>query len=371
MKVLVACPLSSRGAMGDNLRQITLDLARAGVEVSAIVPGPYVLSEFSHCSRTLHVTTPKSRPFTYIDPGRLRRIRDFIRSVDPDVLFFYGPHPMNVLIAAMRSRDTRLVYWLHDPIQHLGGRSLYAAVYEYHDRWFLGRADGVVVSYEGARSTVAARGVPADRIGVVYLGFLENFRVAPVQEANLDFIFFGRLERYKGLDVLAQALKRLREEGRVFQAVVAGPGEIAAVAPDLYDLVHSGHVAVHERYLPDSELSAMVGRARVCVLPYRDATGTQTVQIAAYHARPVVASRVGCFPEYVLDGVTGRLCDPGDSGSLAELLRDALSNPEVWARMGRAARQIWFEGQRCNRALAESLIRYLEDICQRPPRVRA
>jgi len=54
---------------------------------------------------------------------------------------------------------------------------------------------------------------------------------------------------------------------------------------------------------------------------------------------PVVAAAVGGIPELIVDGVSGFLVAPGDSASLARVLRKLLLERELGARIGAAARE--------------------------------
>ena len=55
---------------------------------------------------------------------------------------------------------------------------------------------------------------------------------------------------------------------------------------------------------------------------------------------PVIASRVGGITEAVLDGVNGRLVEPGDSAELAAALAELLADPDRLTDLGRAGRRI-------------------------------
>ena len=54
--------------------------------------------------------------------------------------------------------------------------------------------------------------------------------------------------------------------------------------------------------------------------------------------RSVVASAVGGIPEVVVEGVTGRLVAPGDTGGLAAAITDLLRDPDLARAMGQAGR---------------------------------
>jgi len=73
-------------------------------------------------------------------------------------------------------------------------------------------------------------------------------------------------------------------------------------------------------YVPAAEVPALFAEADALVLPYRSATASQNVWMAHEHGIPVIATRVGSFPEQVADGVDGLLCDPDDVASLTEAL---------------------------------------------------
>ena len=55
--------------------------------------------------------------------------------------------------------------------------------------------------------------------------------------------------------------------------------------------------------------------------------------------RPQVATSIGGIPKIIDDGVTGFLAPPGDVPALAEKITAILSDDDLAARMGDAARQ--------------------------------
>ena len=92
------------------------------------------------------------------------------------------------------------------------------------------------------------------------------------------------------------------------------------------------------------------------VMPYRDATGSQVPQTAFTYGTPVIATAVGCLPEYVTDEVNGLLVPPGDPASLATAVERLLRDEALWGSLSGGARKSAKE-QFSNDALAAQLLR--------------
>ena len=132
-------------------------------------------------------------------------------------------------------------------------------------------------------------------------------------------LFFGIVRPYKGLDVLLRALAAGPPQVRLTVA-----GEFWGGVDDTRALIASlgleERVDLRPGYVPAAEVPALFAEADALVLPYRSATASQNVWMAHEHGIPVIATRVGSFPEQVADGVDGLLCDPDDVASLTEAL---------------------------------------------------
>ncbi|MGH7347487.1 MAG: glycosyltransferase, partial [Candidatus Rokuibacteriota bacterium] len=88
-----------------------------------------------------------------------------------------------------------------------------------------------------------------------------------------------------------------------------------------------------------------------------------SLRLACDLGTPVVATAVGSFREFLTDGVTARLVEPGDAAALVRALEDVLARPEDAARMAQAARALatstwsWAESAKATRQLYETLAR--------------
>lgn len=169
-------------------------------------------------------------------------------------------------------------------------------------------------------------------------------------------LYVGRVEqssRWKGLQVLVDALPRLRALVPDARLTVVGSGDdvvaLQKQAADLgvADLVEwAGHV-------DHAALPAYYSRAGVTVLP--SLTEAESFGMALAEAIacgcPVVGSDVGGIPYVVRDGVDGRLVPPGDPVALADALAEVLTGemqvePSRWAWRGDEMESVMREAAR-------------------------
>ena len=145
-------------------------------------------------------------------------------------------------------------------------------------------------------------------------------------------LYVGRVERssrWKGLQVLVDALPRLRGLVPGVRLAVVGDGDdVEALQKQAADLGVADLVDWHGRVAHD-ELPAHYRRAGATVLPSLTESESfgMTLAEALACGCPVVGSDVGGIPFVVRDGVDGRLVPPGDATALADALADVLLNP--------------------------------------------
>jgi glycosyltransferase involved in cell wall biosynthesis len=193
-------------------------------------------------------------------------------------------------------------------------------------QWLRWKADRVIVHGPRMRAELAelSGARAAGRIDVIPHGMLgrtgiddDGSRYEPA-----TFLFFGRIEAYKGLRQLLDACDALRSRGHDFRLVVAGTGE------DLER--HRGRIAAAawidliDRYISAAEVPKLFRRAMAVVLPYTDATQSGVAAMAFAFSRPVIATGVGDVPDVVIDGRTGLLVPPRDGKALAEAMERLL-----------------------------------------------
>lgn len=140
-------------------------------------------------------------------------------------------------------------------------------------------------------------------------------------------LFFGRIQPYKGLNFLVDALAKLDRRGfNKFRLVIAGEPQKEArqywlgVSEKLQRSGIEEFVLAHIRFIPDEETEIFFKAADIVALPYRDIYQSGILFLAYSFGVPVVATDVGSFREEIVEGTTGYLCHQDDAESLSRAI---------------------------------------------------
>jgi glycosyltransferase involved in cell wall biosynthesis len=261
-----------------------------------------------------------------------------IRRHRPDVVHLQHGHLWFNLTLWLLPRRAAFVVTVHDPLPHAGDDESRKTPLRVMRRGYR-RADRLIAHGAVlADITAGAHGVDRSSIAVVpHPAIGDASAHAAVAEVAGEILFFGRIWAYKGLDVLIAAQPRISAHVPHARIVIAGRGEdlarYRALMGDNLDAF-----VVRNEYVDDDEAARLFRRAAVVVLPYREASQSGVVAMAATYGRPIVATRVGALPEAIDEGVTGLLVPPGDPDALADAVVQLLGDDTLRAAMGRNAR---------------------------------
>jgi phosphatidylinositol alpha-1,6-mannosyltransferase len=212
------------------------------------------------------------------------------------------------------------------------------------------RSSDTTIAVSRYTRDVAIRvGVSRERLAVIPPGVDLPPDGAPARapDPRPTLLTVARLtDRYKGHDVMIDALGRLRAEEPDVHWVVVGDGPLRA---ELEQRTRAAGLSANVTFLgavDDATRDAWFARAHVFAMPSRlppGGAGGEGFGIAYLEAAargvPSVAGRVAGAVDAVVDGETGVLVDPTDAAAVAGAIGLLLREPERARRLGEAARE--------------------------------
>ena len=185
----------------------------------------------------------------------------------------------------------------------------------------------ILAVHEGMVPYLVRGGIPRHLIRVLRNPVIPWCKDRVTAERNRQVLFVGRLERDKGVDLLAEAARRA---GAILTVVGDGPlrGELSVQYPEVKFLGHR-----HPR-----EITAIAREARILVSPsrWRETFGLTTLE-ALTSGIPVVVSQFALIAREVSEHGFGLACNPYDQDALAATLATLLRDDEMVAAMSRRA----------------------------------
>jgi len=137
-------------------------------------------------------------------------------------------------------------------------------------------------------------------------------------QASLELLFFGFVRPYKGLGILVEAMRILKEDNIHLNIV----GEWWQNDPDLRQKIKSDpRIRLIDRYVSDDEAGEFFSMADAVILPYHSATGSAVASLAVHYQKPVIYSRLPSLTEMAgKNAIWGLSFDPDNSGDLARAI---------------------------------------------------
>ncbi len=201
----------------------------------------------------------------------------------------------------------------------------------------LKRADGVRTISGYTTGLVRARGIEPLAEFPAYMD-LDPFLERPPTPlpARPTALFVGVLERYKAIDVLAEAWRRAAPRVPAARLNLVGSGTMSEVVERL--VADRPDQTSWSPRLSTLEVASALDEAWVLLLPSRSEGMGRVIVEAFCRGRGVVGSRVGGIPDLVTGGESGLLLEPGDPEALAQALVELLSDRALAERLGAGAR---------------------------------
>lgn len=254
-------------------------------------------------------------------------------------------HGVGLLFASLLGEAHRYAHrmrvpFILTPLIHLGPLEAFYTMP--HQMQLLRHSEAIVVLTEEERKFLIAKGVSGNKILVIGPGIdLEIIsqgdprRFREKHGVRRPFVLFlGTLSLDKGAIHLLEAMRRLWKEGHDLDLVLAGP-------PMDHFLEHHSSLGPQERprchllgTISEEEKRDLLAASEMLVLPSRSESFGIAYLEAWAAKKPVIASRIGCLPEVIQEGVDGYLVPFGDVQAIAEAVLALWQDENERKRLG-------------------------------------
>jgi glycosyltransferase involved in cell wall biosynthesis len=214
-------------------------------------------------------------------------------------------------------------------------RSIISTAESYVSKW-LGSSDAVdhfIAVSEFMARKMREIGVPAEKITTVY-NFVDTEKFTPAKEHGSYVLYFGRLERTKGLITLLNAMKQVPD----IKCKIAGDGSARQEIVDFITRNNMDNVELIE-FTSGGALAELVHGSICTLIPseWYENCPMSVLESLAW-GRPIIGSRIGGIPELIRDDEDGLLVEPGDANGLAAAIERLGTDPALALRMGKSGR---------------------------------
>lgn len=259
-----------------------------------------------------------------VNPLNWISVGNELKKLRPDIIIvrywlpFMGPCLGTILRRAKRNRHTKVICIADNIIPHekRPGDTIFT-------KYFLKPIDGFITMSEKVLSQLRtmisdkpSRYVPHP----LYDHFGEKISKEQArQHLKIDttgriVLFFGFIRKYKGLDILLEALKILvmHPENKNLKLLIAGEfyDDEKNYSRWLDDPLLQQHLILHTQFISDAEVKYFLCAADCVVQPYRNATQSGVTPLAYHFEVPMIVTNVGGLPAMVPDGKVGLVAEP-------------------------------------------------------------
>jgi 1,2-diacylglycerol 3-alpha-glucosyltransferase len=336
-------------------------LANQGHEVVMITPSDQGHAYSADC-RGVRIETTQAlnmgvfHPDAYVPLYSRPDVKRVLDEFRPDVVHIHDHYPLSNLVVRMaKARRIKTVGTNHFMPANLAPyvpwlarmKPVFEGTLWTWMLWTYNRLDLVTAPSQTAADLLRRQGLKPTVLPVSCGLDLSRFRPMPEIDRrvmrmryglNPDrtlFLFVGRVDDEKRLDVIIEALSLLGRDD--VQLGIAGRG---AAANKLKEMAEERGLSEQVRFtgfVPDEDLPALINSADVFVMP----SEAELLSIATLEAmgcgRPVLLANAVALPELVVDGYNGFRFAAGDARDAARYLAWFADHSDLWAEMGAAS----------------------------------
>jgi len=270
-----------------------------------------------------------------INPFNWMKVGNWLRYKKPDIIVvrfwlpFMGPALGTILRKVRKNKHTKIICIADNviPHEHRPGDKGFTKYFLKSCDAFITMSEKVMADlkkFEKNKPIKLVQHPLYDTFGEI-ISKEEARNKLKINNQELIILFFGFIRKYKGLDILLDAMKILaqnpKSEIRNLKLLIAGEfyEDEKPYRDQIEKLGISKNLILRTEFIPDSEVKYYLCATDAVVQPYRNATQSGVTPLAYHFEKPMIVTNVGGLPSLVPDEKAGLVAEPN-----AESIADAI-----------------------------------------------
>lgn len=275
-------------------------------------------------SETLYKKAPSERLINSINPFNWFNVAQRIKNENADLVVFdwwhpfFGPCHFSISGLIRKKYKGKILFITENFISHEGNavdKTLTKIGLKNADT-FLALSDIVAkdLKYLSGSRKIYRSDLPVFECynSGEHADFLKSREKLGISSSSKVLLFFGYVRKYKGLDLLIEALPLVKKEYPDTKLLIVGEfyDNPSVYTGRIKSLGLEDDVVLINRFVPNEEVAQFYEASDVVVLPYRSATQSGILNVAYGFFKPAVVTDVGGLSEFVKNGETGIIVKP-------------------------------------------------------------
>lgn len=271
---------------------------------------------------------------SFFSYSRISRLVKAVKQFNPDVTYFPFGCMWAPLAFPVIHKFSKIVCTYHDPHPYTHGY-----IWSQYIQVLIGKpakkyTDGIIILNQRDKGYVEqSEKKPVAVVPHAAYSFYVADDNKTSNVINKQIAFFGRIDVYKGVDVLVDAFLKVKTNN--LKLLIAGSGTIDNIT--LQKIKSNSNIITENRYIENDEIARLMENTDIVVLPYTNASQSGVIPMAFAFGKMVIATNVGALSEQVPSG-TGVLVEVC-SDAIAEAIDNIYSTPEKILEFGRNAKR--------------------------------
>ena len=276
-----------------------------------------------------------------VNPFNWLKVGNELKNLKPDMIVvrywlpFMGPCLGTILRRVKKNHHTKIICIADNILPHekRPGDKVFT-------NYFIKPIDGFITMSEKVLEDlkVFAKDKPAklvphplyDNFGAI-ISKEEARKKLEISKEDKVILFFGFIRKYKGLDILLNAFKKVIEQKKIKNLKLLIAGEFYEDEKNyealLSDPAIKNNLILHTHFIANSEVKYYLCAADCVIQPYRSATQSGVTPLAYHFEKPMIVTNVGGLPSMVADKKTGLIAAP-TAESIAKKIEEYFDSGE-------------------------------------------